>query len=107
MENSHLSPRNCESDSLESAYAKVRAGGEEISAAQVYQLTNMCLIQAYGCTELSSCVSQSGTRDRDAPLVATGTLLANITVRFVNEEGRDVPSNIPGEICVSSPTIMM
>ncbi|TVY52845.1 putative 4-coumarate--CoA ligase 3 [Lachnellula cervina] len=65
------------------------------------------LCQTYGCTELSSCVSQSGVRDTNASLVATGTLLANIGIRFVNEQLQDVPPHHPGEICVSSPTIMM
>lgn len=62
---------------------------------------------AYGCTELSSCVSQSGVRDEGSPLVATGTLLANIKIRFINEQLQDVPPPQIGEICVSSPTIMM
>ncbi|OQE25706.1 hypothetical protein PENFLA_c008G10282 [Penicillium flavigenum] len=65
------------------------------------------LCQTYGCTELSSCVSQSGVRDKRAPLVATGTLLANMKVRFIDEKGEDVAPSNAGEICVSSPTIMM
>ncbi|OBT78862.1 hypothetical protein VF21_02764 [Pseudogymnoascus sp. 05NY08] len=65
------------------------------------------LCQTYGCTELSSCVSQSGVRDEGSPLVATGTLLANIKIRFINEQLQDVPPPQIGEICVSSPTIMM
>ncbi|KAJ5447490.1 hypothetical protein N7445_002311 [Penicillium cf. griseofulvum] len=65
------------------------------------------LCQTYGCTELSSCVSQSGVRDKKAPLVATGTLLANMRVRFIDENGKDVSPPNAGEICVSSPTIMM
>lgn len=62
---------------------------------------------AYGCTELASCVAQSGVRDRGAPLIAAGSLLANMKVRFVNEQGHDVSPPEPGEICVSAPTIMM
>ncbi|KAJ5130813.1 uncharacterized protein N7515_006852 [Penicillium bovifimosum] len=65
------------------------------------------LCQTYGCTELSSCVSQSGVRDKGAPLVATGTLLANIKIRFVDDNCKYVSPGDPGEICVSSPTIMM
>ncbi|OQD87458.1 hypothetical protein PENSOL_c077G02615 [Penicillium solitum] len=65
------------------------------------------LCQTYGCTELSSCVSQSGVRDKGAPLVATGTLLANIKIRFIDDNCEDVSPPNPGEICVSSPTIMM
>ncbi|RFU26087.1 hypothetical protein B7463_g10254, partial [Scytalidium lignicola] len=65
------------------------------------------ICQTYGCTELSSCVSQSGVQDKGSPLVATGTLLANIGIRFVNEKLEDLPPHQPGEICVNSPTIMM
>jgi 4-coumarate--CoA ligase len=61
----------------------------------------------YGCTELSSCVSQSGVRDEGAPLVATGTIVTNIKIRFINEQEEDVYPPESGEICVSSPTIMM
>lgn len=64
-------------------------------------------ITAYGCTETSSCISQSGVRNYGAPLVATGTLLANISIRFVDEALRDVLQGEPGEICVSAPTVMM
>lgn len=62
---------------------------------------------AYGCTELASCIAQSGVRDKDAPLVAAGTLLANVKVQFLDEDGKEVPSGQPGEIVVSTPTIML
>ncbi|KIW18423.1 hypothetical protein PV08_02711 [Exophiala spinifera] len=65
------------------------------------------LCQTYGCTETSSCISQSGVSDIDAPLVATGTLVANMAIRFVDENLVDVSPGVPGEICVSCPTIMM
>ncbi|CAK7230959.1 hypothetical protein SEUCBS140593_007764 [Sporothrix eucalyptigena] len=72
------------------------------------QFPGVSLCQTYGCTELASCVAQSGVRDRHkAPLIAAGSLLANMHVRFVNEQGQDVMPPVPGEICVSSPTIMM
>ncbi|KIX04602.1 uncharacterized protein Z518_05472 [Rhinocladiella mackenziei CBS 650.93] len=67
----------------------------------------VALCQTYGCTETSSCISQSGVRDEGAPLVATGTLLANIGIRFLDDQLQDVPIGQPGEICVSTPTIMM
>lgn len=69
--------------------------------------TLLTLPSAYGCTELSSCVSQSGVRDTNAPLISGGSLLANIKVRFTNEQGHDVASGEPGEICVSAPTVML
>ncbi|KAL1891322.1 hypothetical protein Sste5346_007782 [Sporothrix stenoceras] len=72
------------------------------------QFPGVSLCQTYGCTELASCVAQSGVRDEGkAPLIAAGSLLANMHVRFVDEDGKDVSPPTPGEICVSSPTIMM
>ncbi|KAF9890114.1 hypothetical protein FE257_006275 [Aspergillus nanangensis] len=68
---------------------------------------HVSLCQTYGCTELSSCVSQSGVRDKDAPLVSGGSLLANMKVRFIDDHCHDVKSGEPGEICVSAPSIMM
>ncbi|KAJ5243280.1 uncharacterized protein N7469_001607 [Penicillium citrinum] len=65
------------------------------------------LCQTYGCTELSSCIAQSGTRDKDAPLVAAGSLLANVKIQFLDDQGKEVPAGQPGEIVVSTPTIMM
>lgn len=72
------------------------------------QFPGVSLCQTYGCTELASCVAQSGVRDEGkAPLIAAGSLLANMNVRFIGEDGQDVAAGKPGEICVSSPTIMM
>lgn len=70
-------------------------------------LLTWCTRIAYGCTETSSCISQSGVRDVSAPLVATGTILPNIGIRFLDEQLRDVAIGQTGEIAVSSPTIMM
>ncbi|CAI7599997.1 unnamed protein product [Penicillium pancosmium] len=68
---------------------------------------SVSLCQTYGCTELSSCIAQSGVRDKDAPLVAAGTLLANVKIQFLDEQGKEVPAGQPGEIVVSTPTIML
>lgn len=62
---------------------------------------------AYGCTELASCIAQSGVRDKDAPPVAAGTLLANVKIQFLDEDGKEVTPGQPGEIVVSTPTIML
>ncbi|KAJ5414131.1 NRPS-like protein biosynthetic cluster [Penicillium cosmopolitanum] len=70
-----------------------------------FPLVSLC--QTYGCTELSSCIAQSGVRDKDAPLVAAGTLLANVKIQFLDEQGKEVPAGQPGEIVVSTPTIML
>lgn len=46
-------------------------------------------------------------RDKDAPLVSAGTLLANVKILFLDEQGNEVPAGYPGEIVVSTPTIML
>jgi 4-coumarate--CoA ligase len=65
------------------------------------------LCQTYGCTELSSAIAQSGVRDKDVPLVAAGTIIANVQIRFIDEQGVDVPPHEQGEICINSPSAMM
>lgn len=80
---------------------------QSIVCKSIILTPSVSLYLAYGCTETSSCISQSGVRDKDAPLVATGTLVANMAIRFVDDNLVDVSPGIPGEICVSCPTIMM
>ncbi|KAK5328327.1 hypothetical protein LTR93_002112 [Exophiala xenobiotica] len=74
---------------------------------EYFSCAGAVLKATYGCTETSSCISQGGVRDKGAPLVATGTLLANIGIRFLDDQLQDVPVGRPGEVCVSCPTIMM
>ncbi|KAJ5816507.1 hypothetical protein N7447_008740 [Penicillium robsamsonii] len=65
------------------------------------------LCQTYGCTEASGACVQSGTRDKDMPLNATGKLIANAEVRFIDSTGADVGDGAPGEITLRGPHIMM
>ncbi|KAL4891168.1 hypothetical protein BDV59DRAFT_209287 [Aspergillus ambiguus] len=78
-----------------------------VASKLLKRFPGVSLCQTYGCTELSSCVSQSGVRDKESPLVSGGSLLANIKVRFIDENCRDIPNGQPGEICVSAPGIML
>ncbi|OQE37370.1 hypothetical protein PENCOP_c010G04942 [Penicillium coprophilum] len=65
------------------------------------------LCQTYGCTEASGACVQSGTRDKDMPLNATGKLIANAEMRFIDSTGNDVSGGAPGEIILRGPHIMM
>jgi 4-coumarate--CoA ligase len=62
---------------------------------------------AYGCTEASGACVQSGTRDTDMPLNATGKLIANADIKFVDPTGNDVAVGESGEITLRGPYIMM
>lgn len=62
---------------------------------------------AYGCTEASGACVQSGTRDVDMPLNATGRLIANMEMRFLDPNGDDVGRNGEGEITLRGPNVMM
>ncbi|KAJ5372479.1 hypothetical protein N7517_004485 [Penicillium concentricum] len=65
------------------------------------------LCQTYGCTEASGACVQSGTRDKEMPLNATGKLIANAEMRFIDSTGDDVGDGAPGEITLRGPHIMM
>lgn len=66
------------------------------------------LCQTYGCTELSGPCVQSGVRDRDTlPKSATGTLISNSELRFLDPDGNDAGPNQPGEIICRGPNVMM
>lgn len=69
--------------------------------------TNLHAHPAYGCTELTGAISQSGVRDSNHPITGVGSLIANVTIRLVDESGRTVDRGSRGEIWVSSPTVMM
>ncbi|KAJ5688450.1 hypothetical protein N7536_011069 [Penicillium majusculum] len=65
------------------------------------------LCQTYGCTEASGACVQSGTREKDMPLNATGKLITNAEIRFIDSTGNDVSNGAPGEITLRGPHIMM
>ncbi|KAJ5776050.1 uncharacterized protein N7511_001061 [Penicillium nucicola] len=80
----------------------------EKSAAELRMVfPNVKLCQTYGCTEASGACVQSGTRDTDMPLNATGKLIANAQVRFIDSAGSDVGQGEEGEITLRGPHIMM
>jgi len=62
---------------------------------------------AYGCTELSGPCVQSGERDVKLSLTASGGLIANMEMRFLDDDGKDVGAKGPGEITCRGPNVMM
>ncbi|KAF9782546.1 hypothetical protein IL306_011709 [Fusarium sp. DS 682] len=68
---------------------------------------HVVLCQTYGCTEASGACVQSGVRDKDMASNATGKVVANLEMRFLDESGNDVGPEEPGEITLRGPNIMM
>ena len=62
---------------------------------------------AYGCTELSGAIVQSGVRDKDLSIVGAGTPISNVEIRFWNEKLQDAGAKGPGEILIRGPNLMM
>lgn len=62
---------------------------------------------AYGCTEASGACVQSGYRDKNKAINATGKIIANAEMRFLDQNGQDVGARGPGEIALRGPHIMM
>ena len=50
---------------------------------------------------------QSGVRDKDMEINATGKVIANLEMRFLDSHGEDVGPRGPGEITIRGPNIMM
>ncbi|KAF2494596.1 acetyl-CoA synthetase-like protein [Lophium mytilinum] len=68
---------------------------------------HVALCQTYGCTELSGPCVQSGVRDNTMALGASGKLIANTEMRFLDLDGKDVGASGPGEITVRGPNVYM
>ncbi|KAJ5698339.1 hypothetical protein N7462_000344 [Penicillium macrosclerotiorum] len=80
---------------------------EETAAKLRKAFPGVALCQTYGCTELSGPCVQSGVRDRGLPLSASGTVITNCEIRFVDSTGNDVGARGPGEILCRAPNAMM
>ncbi|KAF2802373.1 acetyl-CoA synthetase-like protein [Mytilinidion resinicola] len=68
---------------------------------------HVALCQTYGCTELSGPCVQSGVRDKTMALGASGKLIANTEMRFLDLDCKDVGASGPGEITVRGPNVFM
>ncbi|KAJ5560168.1 hypothetical protein N7513_002567 [Penicillium frequentans] len=80
---------------------------EETAAKLRKVFPGVALCQTYGCTELTGPCVQSGVRDKDLPLSASGTVISNTEIRFLDPAGKDVGSRGPGEIICRAPNVMM
>ncbi|KAH7140039.1 hypothetical protein B0J13DRAFT_639310 [Dactylonectria estremocensis] len=80
---------------------------EAIAAKLRKTFPHVALCQTYGCTEASGACVQSGVRDKHMALNATGKIIANIELRFLDQFGQDVGPEGPGEITIRGPNIMM
>ncbi len=60
-------------------------------------------IQVYGSTETAEISVNSNDRDDDAQYM--GKILNNVSVKIIDEKGKNTAPNIAGEICVKSPAV--
>ena len=76
-------------------------------------LPNVEFTQGYGMTEAAPPISASGPENHNAEAIANGRLRSagrpglGVTVRIVDEQGREVPRGTVGEIIVRGPNIML
>ncbi|KAJ6002954.1 hypothetical protein N7451_005501 [Penicillium sp. IBT 35674x] len=80
---------------------------EETAAKLRKVFPGVALCQTYGCTELSGPCVQSGVRDKDLPLSASGSVISNTEIRFLDPDGKDVGCRGRGEIVCRGPNVMM
>jgi long-chain acyl-CoA synthetase len=74
-------------------------------AAKWKAVTGRPLIEAYGMTEASPCVTMNPLDAREFN-GSIGLPFPNTEVVIRDEEGRDVPMGEPGELCVRGPQVM-
>jgi len=69
------------------------------------KLTNVLLMEGYGLTECSPvvCIHPFDGRDRVGTI---GIPLPNTDVKICDEEGKELPPNTDGELCVKGPQVM-
>ena len=78
---------------------------QEETARRWEDMTGCRISEGYGLTECSPVVSINPLGEAARPGTA-GLPLPSTHVRFVNEEGQDVPQGEPGELCVKGPQVM-
>jgi malonyl-CoA/methylmalonyl-CoA synthetase len=69
------------------------------------EITGHTLLERYGMTELGMALSNPLTGERRPGYV--GQPLPGVDVRLVDEDGRDVPEGVPGELEVRGPAVCL
>ena len=97
--------QNCDFSRL-----KLAVGGgmaiQESVAKQWHEITGVPILEGYGMTETSPCISTSPVTDVPVFSGSIGVPLPSTICSIRDEEGKEVPLGEPGEICVSGPQVM-
>ncbi|WP_297336892.1 non-ribosomal peptide synthetase [Algoriphagus sp.] len=78
----------------------VLSGGEALPLSTAKQWANTkSLINAYGPTEITVCATLSRV-EKDSKQITLGKALPNYRVYILDQEGNQLPSGSPGELCI-------
>jgi acyl-CoA synthetase (AMP-forming)/AMP-acid ligase II len=72
-----------------------------------YTALGVEVVQVYGMTENCGLICALGSHDAIEKVGSTGKSFFHIEIRAVDEQGNDVPPNVPGELVSSGPQNML
>lgn len=79
---------------------------QESVAKQWHEITGVPILEGYGMTETSPCISASPVVDIPVYSGSIGVPLPSTLCSIRDDEGNEVAIGEPGEICVSGPQVM-
>ncbi|KAJ1820843.1 hypothetical protein LPJ56_001340 [Coemansia sp. RSA 2599] len=91
-----------------STMATVLSGGAALSPTLIeateQRLPGTKIVQGYGMTEMSPAITMLATVHSNAASI--GMLMPGCDAMIIDDEGRELPENSPGELCFRGPNIM-
>ncbi|MEL4014572.1 long-chain-fatty-acid--CoA ligase FadD [Dryocola clanedunensis] len=101
---------NKEFQQLDFSSLHLSAGGgmpvQHAVAERWVKLTGRYLLEGYGLTECAPLVS-ANPHDIDRHTGSIGLPVPSTEVKLIDDEGNEVPSGEPGELCVKGPQVML
>ncbi len=96
-------------DRLDFSAMRISVGGgmavQSAVAERWKRMTGVALLEGYGLTETSPCVCMNPLHIGDYTGMI-GVPMASTECRVVDEAGRTLPADTPGELCVRGPQVM-
>ncbi len=96
-------------DRLDFSAMRISVGGgmavQSAVAERWKRMTGVALLEGYGLTETSPCVCMNPLHIGDYTGMI-GVPMASTECRVVDEAGRTLPADMPGELCVRGPQVM-
>jgi fatty-acyl-CoA synthase len=84
----------------------VVTGGPSLYLLKKWQSKGVRLVQAYGLTETAGHVALLFPEDAERKLRSSGRPPMNISIRICDDEAKECPVGVPGEILVRGPCVM-